>query len=162
MKILIDTREQKPFDMTTASFEGVEFEIVQQKLDCGDYSVEGLKEIIAIERKASTGELYQNLAKVKMRERFHRELVLLNEVKHSYIICEFPETAMFAFPKGSGIPKSKMKYLKMTSGYLRKLIHEIEDLYDTEIIYCEDRTEAERVTFNLLSEAWEKYGNISS
>ena len=44
IKIIVDTREQQPWDF--------EFhETAKAKLDTGDYSVEGLENILCIERK---------------------------------------------------------------------------------------------------------------
>ena len=54
LKIIIDTREQKPWEFpghTTAV----------QKLDTGDYSVEGLEDILCIERKQNTSEFAKNI-----------------------------------------------------------------------------------------------------
>lgn len=43
-RIVIDTREQEPYEFTCAS--------VRRKLDAGDYSVEGHEHAVAIERKS--------------------------------------------------------------------------------------------------------------
>lgn len=163
MKVLIDTREKKPFDIAMASFDGVDVDITVQKLDCGDYSLEGLEHIVRIERKATTGEIYLNLAQNKMKERFHRELVLLDEVKHAYIVCEFPESRIHTFPNDSGIPAYKRKYLRISAKYFSKLIYEIKDMYNIEFVFCDNREEAEKFTIGLLKEMWDKYGgDISS
>lgn len=146
-----------------ASFDGVDVDITVQKLDCGDYSLEGLEHIFKAERKATTGELYLNLGQVKMKERFHRELALLDKVKHAYIICEFPECRIHMFPDNSGIPERRKKFLRISAKYFSKLIYEIRDMYDIEIIFCENREEAEKITIGLLKEMWDKYGgDISS
>ena len=151
MKIIRDTREQ----------QGIEFfaqaEILEQALDAGDYTIEGLESFIRIERKASTGELYHNLAKKTMKERFHREMEKLDTIQNAYIVCEFPEFYLYTFPENSGIPKSKRKYMKISSKYFRKLIYEIEDNYDVKIIYCADKDHAEQITFDLLQEAWNEF-----
>lgn len=156
MIIKCDTREQLGFDFFAQGAE-----IVDVTLGAGDYTIEGLEEYIAIERKASTGELSGNLGKVKMRERFYRELEKLNTIQEAYIVCEFPQSFLYTFPENSGIPKSKRKFIKMSGKYLRKLIHEIEDNFDVQFIYCDNRAHAEQVTYDLLEKAWKKYGNIS-
>lgn len=46
MKILIDTREQKPWSFSS------EIETERRKLDTGDYSVEGYETRVCIERKS--------------------------------------------------------------------------------------------------------------
>lgn len=47
MRILVDTREQFPF-----GFTGLPVELVSGTLNCGDYSLPGLEDRIAIERKS--------------------------------------------------------------------------------------------------------------
>lgn len=69
MKILIDTREQTPF-----TFQGKTYVDVQTEagmLLTGDYSLAGLTDKIAVERK-SFADLVQCLG--RERERFEREL----------------------------------------------------------------------------------------
>jgi len=155
MKIVRDTREQQGFHFMA------EAEVVDEALPAGDYTIKGLEEVIVIERKASTGELYHNLAKKVMKERFHKEMQKLDKIQFAYIVCEFPESNLYTFPQNSGIPKSKQKYMKITAKYFRKLIHEIENKYDVKFIYCNDRNEAEETTLSLLKAIWEKYGNLS-
>jgi ERCC4-type nuclease len=62
--IIIDTREKAPWD-----FEGDDrFEsVLYQKLHAGDYSIQGMEEIIIIERKATADELFTNFTKNKER-----------------------------------------------------------------------------------------------
>lgn len=66
IKIIIDSREQKPF-----TFQGYEAIIEPGTLATGDYSLKGLTDRIAIERK-SLDDLVQCLS--WQRERFSREL----------------------------------------------------------------------------------------
>lgn len=70
MKILIDSREQRPFSFTGKRFEDVITET--GTLATGDYSISGLADLVAVERK-SLDDLAQCLG--KERERFERELV---------------------------------------------------------------------------------------
>ena len=51
--IIIDTREQQPW-----TFE--HYTTANRKLDTGDYSVEGLENLLAIERKKSINEIANN------------------------------------------------------------------------------------------------------
>ena len=156
MKIIRDTREQQGFQFFAQA------EIVEQALDAGDYTIEGLEDFICIERKASTGELYNNLAKKTMKDRFHREMEKLEKIQNAYIVCEFPEINVYSFPKNSGIPKRIRKYMKIGAKYFRKLLYEVEDNYDIKIIYCDNKDHAEQVTFTLLQDAWNEFRNIST
>lgn len=84
--ILVDTREQHPFD-----FEGDDaFEAIEHtKLDQGDYSIKGLEHIISIERKATMNELYTNLSSKTFRTRFYAEAERLSkDVKYRFIVVE--------------------------------------------------------------------------
>lgn len=67
MKIIIDTREQSPF-----SFSKFECEVVPGTLATGDYSLTGLEDRVAVERK-SLDDLLGCLVG-DGRERFEREL----------------------------------------------------------------------------------------
>lgn len=69
MKILIDTREQAPFLFMGTRYEGITTE--KCCLPTGDYSLAGLEDKAAIERK-SLDDLIMCLG--KERERFKREL----------------------------------------------------------------------------------------
>jgi ERCC4-type nuclease len=62
--IIVDTREKQPW-----CFEGDDAfsDVIYQKLDGGDYSIQGMEDIITIERKATVDELYMNFTKDKKR-----------------------------------------------------------------------------------------------
>ena len=60
-KIIIDTREQQPWvfeDYTTAN----------EKLDTGDYSIEGMEDLLCIERKHSIGEIANNITEPRFKD----------------------------------------------------------------------------------------------
>lgn len=50
LTIVADTREQAPFQFDGAGYDGVN--VVTKKLDVGDYSVLGLEDVVACERKS--------------------------------------------------------------------------------------------------------------
>lgn len=52
--ILVDTREQTPWEFS-------HYSTAKQKLDTGDYTVSGLEDKLAIERKKSVGEIANNI-----------------------------------------------------------------------------------------------------
>ena len=80
MKIIIDTREQLPFQ-----FEGIE--TIVDTLPTGDYSIEGLRHSVAVERK-SLQDLLGCIG--KQRERFEAELMRLRGYRHQMVIVEEP------------------------------------------------------------------------
>lgn len=67
MRVVIDAREQKPF-----AFEGMDIETVTGSLPTGDYSLAGLEDRVALERK-SLADLVGCLTGSD-RDRFEREL----------------------------------------------------------------------------------------
>lgn len=69
MKIIADTREQEPFTFEHERYGGVV--VSREKLDTGDYSLPGLTDKVAVERK-SLPDLIACLS--HERERFEREL----------------------------------------------------------------------------------------
>ena len=76
-------------------------EIVDQKLDCGDYTTENLKNTVVIERKASATEIANNLGKKTAKARFYREFEGMETLERAYIVCEFSESDVYEFPKNS-------------------------------------------------------------
>ncbi len=70
MRLLIDTREQYPYSFNGKFFKDAETEIAT--LPIGDYSLAGLQDKVAVERK-ELSDLVQCLG--KERERFERELM---------------------------------------------------------------------------------------
>ena len=70
MKIVIDSREHRPFSFSGEHYEGVV--VSKGTLPTGDYSLAGLADKVAIERK-ELADLVQCLGG-KERERFTREL----------------------------------------------------------------------------------------
>lgn len=69
MKILVDTREQRPFTFDAPRYAGTVVEV--GTLQTGDYSLHSLGDKVAVERK-SLPDLVQCLG--RERERFEREL----------------------------------------------------------------------------------------
>ena len=69
MKLLVDTREQNPFPFAGERYASDTVE--QASLTVGDYSLAGLADRVAVERK-SLSDLVQCLG--RERERFEREL----------------------------------------------------------------------------------------
>jgi len=84
-KIIVDTREKTPWD-----FDGDEAfeEVISRKLDAGDYSLEGLEEIVTIERKASADELLNNFMTKTGKNRIYAEMDRMKDYPFKFIIIE--------------------------------------------------------------------------
>ncbi len=82
MKIVIDTREQEPF-----TFRHKRYEVTTEPgtLAVGDYSLAGLTDRVAVERK-SLPDLVQCLG--RERERFERELARGAALDAFAVVCE--------------------------------------------------------------------------
>lgn len=146
MDIIVDTRETKPW-----TFEGYQdVQVISKKLDAGDYSLLGRENEIRIERKASTGELAGNF--YQKYKQFKNELLLLEQVTHRYLVCEFPIHFVFDFPHNSGIPKRIWPKLRATGQQLMHRIELFEERHGLKTIFCGDRATAEDVTYCLLKE----------
>lgn len=125
-----------------------------QKLDTGDYSLVGLENQFTIERKRNTAELAANL----IQDRFVRELERMNQMSHPYIICEFNQNRLHEYPKNSGIPYNRQKYIKLSPAYLVKRILDLQNLYPKIAwIFCEDKLEAEIKALEIIREVYENY-----
>lgn len=83
MVITVDTREQCPFPFTGKTYEGTTIEV--SGLPIGDYSVKGLHDVVAVERK-SLPDLVGCLG--RDRERFERELLRARALESFSIVVE--------------------------------------------------------------------------
>jgi hypothetical protein len=61
---------------------------IDQGLDCADYSIKGLEDVIRVERKMGFRELFGNYTPSANQERFHREMEKLRPIKHKFILIE--------------------------------------------------------------------------
>lgn len=145
--IITDTREQEPW-----TFSFFNFAIARQKLDTGDYSIVGLENQVCIERKKSVGELSINLG--SKWKQFSAELDRMIDFKYKYIICEFPEHYIDTFPKNSGIPHKKWRYLKMRGRFIKSRLYTECDKRGIKIFFCPTKEEAEQKAIDLLLEAY--------
>lgn len=98
MKIIVDTREQTPFD-----FSGHDVQIEKRALKTGDYSVDGLEDHCAVERKAVMDIV---ACMTWERDRFVRELERLHEMNFAAVVCEGPIQAVVKPERSAANPNS--------------------------------------------------------
>ena len=82
--VIRDTREQEGYyfsEFNTCAG------MIDQKLDTGDYSIQGMEDKICIERKGCVEELAQNLGSKK--HAFINEINRMEDFPHKYIVLEF-------------------------------------------------------------------------
>jgi hypothetical protein len=98
---------------------------VRRKLDTGDYTIEGLESLFTIDRKKSVSEFAGNL----FQERFAREMDRMASLKMAIVMLEFEYEDLCEWPQSSGIPRSRWRYLKVTSSLLQKRFWEYRIKY---------------------------------
>lgn len=140
-----DTREKNGW-----SFLEPDIIVVDNKLDAGDYTLEGYESEIIIERKATTGEFAINIG--KQWDRFQREFERMSHIKRKIIICEFTITDIQVFPINSGIPAPQRYYIRVNSGLLFKRIEEIKNKYGIEFIFAGNAILAEQAAIEIFRE----------
>jgi len=143
--VIVDSKEKNPWDL-----ESYGFSCIRKGLKFGDYAIEGHEDLICIERKASTGEISQNLG--SQRARFEKEFQKMNDagVKNKYLLLEFDSDKFFKFPEDSGIPRKKWQYLKINGQYMFSSLLSLCGRYGVNIIYSPNRETAEAQAAALL------------
>lgn len=134
LDIVIDTREQTPFDFSGIEDKYFNFNSERGTLKTGDYSLKGLEDIFVIERKASSAEVAQNI----MEERFEKEFKRLVEYKYKFVLCEFELRDVINYPIGSGIPQKIWGSIKVSGKYILKRITELSLDYNVPFIFAGD------------------------
>lgn len=148
MKIIVDTREKHFWDFS--SIEGVE--VVVQKLDTGDYSLDWLEYDFCIERKKSVSEIASNLTD----KRFWAEMERMREFRYKFLLCEFSMDDILIYPKNSGIPKSKLYKIKIRAPYILSRLAQIQVDYGVHVIFAGDASNAQTLALNIMKKVYEQ------
>lgn len=145
--IIVDTREQKPWH-----FEE-EYAVAHSKLETGDYSIEGLEDILCIERKRSVSEIANNLTE----KRFDDFLSRMSKYKFPFLLLEFSVDDILSFPIGSDIPKRLWEKIKISPNYILARMIQMSYLYNIHVIYCGSTSNAEKYAIGLMKKIHKKY-----
>ncbi len=147
MQIIIDTREKYPwlFESTSAS-------VISQKLDTGDYSIEGLEDLLCIERKRNVAELAGNITTA----RFKNELERMSQFKYKFLILEFDYRHIDDFPAGSDIPRRVRHKLKVKGPFIIKFLSSIMCDYHINVLLCSNTKYAEHIAYSIIREVYNK------
>jgi len=151
--VIKDTREQdgwffKPFGPCVG--------MIEQKLDTGDYSIQGLEDKICIERKGCVEELALNLGQGK--DRFLREIERMEAFPHKFIVCEFTAEELMKFPKSTRIPIKNKASVKITGRYMIKCLIEFQLHHGVHIVFCGDKYNAFLFVSSVFKRINEHYG----
>lgn len=136
--IIRDSREKQDYGFNFRKSKNCAGMIVQ-KLDFGDYAIQGHENLIVIERKQSVTELCGNLG--KNRERFIRELERMNaaECKFKYVIIEDYYSSI-----------DKQKYTRMRPNAIFQSIMSFEIKYGVHFVFAGGHARAHEITRSLL------------
>lgn len=147
--VQVDTREKTPFTFDWAVSHKQIAGITSTKMDAGDYGLLSFPRLVTIERKASVGELYNNLVGKVKYERFIREMERMQEYKYRYIIVEQNWDALW--------DKRNFKFAKRNMNYAGHIVMshllKIEADYGVHIHFAGDK--AEQLTLKLLLKHYE-------
>ena len=146
--VIKDTRERDGWYFKESNYcQGM----VDKKLDTGDYSVEGLEDVLCIERKGSVSELANNI----VDKRFDRELERMRSFEFRFLLLEFSLEDVRAFPVGSDIPKRTWDKLRVSGNFLMKKISEIQTCYGVHVIPCGDKFSAWHMASSIMKRVHE-------
>jgi ERCC4-type nuclease len=137
--IIVDTREQQPwiFDNYT---------VANRKLDTGDYSIEGLEDLLCIERKKSVSEFANNI----VESRFKDVVMRMSQLKYSFLLLEFDLKDVLIYPVGSTVPKKMWDKIKISPAFLIKNLLDLELNHNIKVIYCGNSSNAEKMAEHIL------------
>lgn len=82
ISVLYDDREKKPWKLYS-----LDFTMIKWRLRCGDYTIKGYEDIVAVEKKSGLKEFITNLGK-KDRTRFERSLEKLAQYPIKCMVIE--------------------------------------------------------------------------
>ena len=152
--IIVDTREQSPFEfagITADSKQGyrpIIVEVVRGCLGSGDYSLQGMEQRIAIERKGLE-DLFGTLG--RGRGRFQRELIRLSEYDFAAVVVEADWNAIITAPPEHSKLSPKTIFRSCIAWQIRyPQIH---------WWLCPGRRFAELATFRILERFWKVNGS---
>ncbi|MCK5607263.1 ERCC4 domain-containing protein [Candidatus Pacearchaeota archaeon] len=153
--VIVDTREQKPWDLKNAVNGSVVEETVSAKLDTGDYSIAGLEDLLCIERKLGVAEIANNIT----QKRFQKEIERMAEIKHSFIIIEgCTDYDILTFPDTAKLPRKVKNKIRVRGPFIFKKLNEYRLQYGIHIVLCENREMAEMTAVGIMKGVCGMYG----
>ena len=139
--IVIDTREQLPFDFQSIAPVP---SVIKNTLRIGDYSLWNHETEITIERK-SLPDLFQSFG--KERDRFCRECQEMPKYRYAAVVIEADISTILDCPPPFTRMKPKVIINSMLSWSIKYGIH---------FWTCPGRIAAEKITYRLLEKYWKE------
>lgn len=130
--VVIDSREQKPYQFERMAVKA---------LDAGDYSIQGLEDKVAIERKTKQ-DAYGSLG--SGRARFERELQRLAKLDYAAVVIESTLENFLNAPA----------YTQMNPKAAANSLVAWAVKYRVCVFFAGDRRHAQALTYRLLEKYW--------
>jgi ERCC4-type nuclease len=146
--IIIDTREQHPWEFPLHA-------TANRKLDTGDYSIEGLEDILCIERKNGVAEIANNMTESRFKDVINR----MKTYKHAYILIECEYDQLMNYPIGSDVPKKAWGKIKISPAFILKFLTELSVQHNIHVIFCGSPSWAEKTALSIMKRVYEHYVN---
>jgi ERCC4-type nuclease len=137
--IIVDTREQRPYDFARVTPPPA---VEVATLGAGDYSIKGFEDQIAIERK-SLVDAYGTFG--TGRKRFERELERLAKLRFAMVVVEANLDTIIRRPPSRSQLLPKTVVASMIAWAQRFGVH---------FWPCDNRVLAEKITFRTLERFW--------
>ena len=150
--VIKDTREQSGYYF---SKYGTCAGMVEQKLDTGDYAIQGMEDKCCIERKGSVEELTINLGQKK--HAFLNEIDRMKPFPHKFLVLEFTLEDLVNFPDNTRIPEKQKSSIKITGKYMLKCLMEFQLHDDVHILFCGNKHNAFLTVSSILKRVNEMY-----
>jgi ERCC4-type nuclease len=152
-KVICDTREKHPYTFFDKFGDPIDYN--RRKLDTGDYSVDGLENILCIERKESVTELAGNV----VAKRFVKELERMRQYKYKFLILEFTLNDILGYPDNLDLPWKIKRKIQLSGNFILTRICQWSLEYDFNILPCGNRHKAENMTLKILEKIFEQEKN---
>lgn len=136
--IIIDSREQEGYSFSCPS--------IKKKLDAGDYSIEGLEDRVAVERK-SLDDFVHTI--IHGRKRFYKELNILQNYEYACVVVEGNLRDLLTGHYQSGAHPNSL-LASAVAIYIN---------FKIPVFFCGDRQSACRFTEEYLKRIYRKYAN---
>ena len=143
--VIRDTREQEGYYF---SEYGPCKGMIDQKLDTGDYSIQGMEDKVCIERKGCVEELAINLGQKK--HTFLKEIERMKDFRYKFLVLEFSLTDLMKFPEGSSIPEGDWGKLKVTNKFMLKMIMEFQLYKNINVLFCDSKKNAKWAVLSII------------
>lgn len=150
--VIKDTREQDGYYFSAFNTCAG---MIEQKLDTGDYTIQGFEDKICIERKGCVEELAVNLGQKK--HAFMNEIERMKVFPHKFLILEFSLEDLVKFPDETRIPVKNKASLKITGKYMLKCLFEFQLYNDIHILFCGNKYNAFLAVSSILKRINEMY-----